>query len=507
MAKKRRIYTIWCGIVAVALLGLFLIGQRLEQLSRSMNDEFVEKVFTNRSREVMLEFKKTERLLIDAVKLLENEPKISEKQLHTLLNIVGKVDRKISMIWYYPLHGEFCFVLRPDEPIKMLVKKELKLRESLYTSRSEIHSGVQHFNNKDIWRIASYQKSSTDDFILGFDIELKQLHDFFAEIAAISESYVFISDEFGKILSHPEEKFIGVKISDTTECNELTRVVQSNTPLEEVHLSRFLSLPVVRKYYPFKISNENWVIAINIPTLANTERVAEFHYYVLGITLTFLFVLIVGGVYARHYWLKERNLRRKVEQESAFLAIQQLKNQMNPHFLFNSLNSLRALIGSNDHLAQEFVIKLSKVYRYILEKRKESFSTVAEELYIVEQYYFLQKIRFADALELKIYDITDKNKHLYLPTLSLQLLVENAIKHNLITKMHPLCINIHIKDNNLIVSNHYQPRAESDTLSIGVGYQGIRQIYNTVGCSSFEFGIKENDYICKLPLLKKSDLK
>lgn len=502
MLGKKKIYIIWSGIVLVALLGLFLIGQRLEQLSRSMNDEFIEKVFANRSREVIQEFKKTEKLLNDAVALLEC--KVSDEQLVTLLGMLGKVDRKITSVWYYPLLDHCCYVQEYEGVLRQIEKTEFSLHKSLYLSKEGLHSGIHCYDGNDCWRIVHYKKVNGRDFILGFDIDLRQLHDFFAEFAAISESYVFIVNQQGKVISHPEEAFVGKLLSDKMERKELEDVIQRNQPLETVHFSRFLSLPVIRKYYPLRLSDENWIIAVNIPTMVNTERIERFHRYALMISLLFVFVLFLGGWYARYHWLKERKLRQKIEKESALLAIQQLKNQMNPHFLFNSLNSLHALIGVNDSLAKEFVVKLSKVYRYLLEKNKESFSTVTDELYIVEQYYFLQKIRFGDALNLRIEPLTDVVRRNYLPTLSLQLLVENAIKHNLSTQLHPLCINIYSDANNLIVVNNYQPRAESNTDSIGMGYVGIEQIYNTVGGAVFEFGVIEGHYVCKLPLLKRT---
>lgn len=127
--------------------------------------------------------------------------------------------------------------------------------------------------------------------------------------------------------------------------------------------SVFLSSQVLRIYYPLTIGEENWVIAVNVPQYGNREILDEFHRYTLMIALITIIIFAVLLFFAQHKWRKEYRLRRKIERESVELHLQQLKNQINPHFLFNSLNSLSVLIGTDSVLAKEFVLKLSKVYR------------------------------------------------------------------------------------------------------------------------------------------------
>ena len=147
------------------------------------------------------------------------------------------------------------------------------------------------------------------------------------------------------------------------------------------------------------------------------------------------------------------------------------------------------------------MLKLSKVYRYLLETRNESLSTVKEEIEFTRQYYFLQKIRFGDQLDLSI-DVRPDCLEAKVPSISLQMLVENAIKHNQVTLQNPLHIKIYDRDECLIVENNYQPRAESSEESMGVGFERIQAIYDFYSGEKFVCNCENGCYVCLLPLLK-----
>ena len=203
---------------------------------------------------------------------------------------------------------------------------------------------------------------------------------------------------------------------------------------------------------------------------------------------------------SQYQWRKEYDRRKKLEQETIQLNLQELKNQVNPHFLFNSLNSLNAMIGENPALAKEFVLKLSKIYRYVLEKRKENFVPVREEIVLIRHYYFLQKIRLGEQLKLIISETATEEERV-IPLMSLQMLVENAIKHNEITRENPLTIRIYKEKEELIVENTYHPRSDIAKDSLGIGFSNIRKIYEY--CSDRKFSYKREGelFICRLPLL------
>ena len=217
----------------------------------------------------------------------------------------------------------------------------------------------------------------------------------------------------------------------------------------------------------------------------------------------YLFIFLVFTAllaYVQHRWRREYDKRRKLEQEALQLDLQQLKNQVNPHFLFNALNSLNALISSNPELAKSFVLHLSRIYRYVLEKRGVSLVAVKEEIEFIHHYYFLQQIRFQDQLKLVIADQLEYELR-RIPIMSLQMLVENAIKHNEITSEYPLKIRIDCEGEHLVVENNFRPRLDSSEYSFGVGFENIRKIYAYCSDKQFYYILRDGKFICILPLI------
>jgi len=156
-------------------------------------------------------------------------------------------------------------------------------------------------------------------------------------------------------------------------------------------------------------------------------------------------IVSVNLGYIGHYfftrWKAELVRSAALERERAQIQFDNLKNQLNPHFLFNALTSLNSLIFENQQLASDFVQHLAKVYRYILQSRDNEFVTLGRELSIVRHYVNLLKTRFASALQVEIHVHQEAEERLLVPV-TVQSLVENAIKHNVINAEHPLCITI-----------------------------------------------------------------
>lgn len=197
-------------------------------------------------------------------------------------------------------------------------------------------------------------------------------------------------------------------------------------------------------------------------------------------------------------WVEAIKRVQKLKQEKLIFQYETLKNQVNPHFLFNSLNTLSSLISMNVELSEQFIQKLSSVYRYILENREKELVPVSSELQFVEDYFYLQKIRDAEKIELNI-EANKTNKVSILPV-SLQMLVENAIKHNAATRKEPLCITIHFEGmDKLVVRNHLQKKMQfKDSSKIGLKNlnERCRLIINR------EIEIKEttDEFIVKVPV-------
>ncbi|WP_177165034.1 histidine kinase [Paenimyroides marinum] len=188
----------------------------------------------------------------------------------------------------------------------------------------------------------------------------------------------------------------------------------------------------------------------------------------------------------------------------ATASFETLKNQLDPHFLFNSLNVLSSLIEENPVKAQEFTVALSKIYRYVLDQKDKNLISVEEELNFAKLYVSLLKMRFEDAIIINFQTESDMNDFRIVP-LSLQLLLENAIKHNIISDQKPLQIDIFKEENYMVIQNSFQKKQTFEK-STGIGLQNIIQRYSLV--SNLEIDIQQTDknYIVKLPLISGESL-
>jgi sensor histidine kinase YesM len=178
-----------------------------------------------------------------------------------------------------------------------------------------------------------------------------------------------------------------------------------------------------------------------------------------------------------------------------------LKQQVNPHFLFNSLNVLTSLIKLEPDLAEKFSEQLSKVYRYILENKDNELVDLDTELNFLDAYIFLLNIRFVGKLQVLL-NIPNENRNDLIIPLAMQLLIENAIKHNMMSKSRPLTIHIFIdKDNSLNVINNLQERS-SQIISTGVGLKNIMNRYQLLNLPAPVFEKTEDRFIARIRLVK-----
>jgi PAS domain S-box-containing protein len=189
----------------------------------------------------------------------------------------------------------------------------------------------------------------------------------------------------------------------------------------------------------------------------------------------------------------------RLQKENLQSQFEVLRQQVNPHFLFNSLNVLTSLIKLKPDLAEKFTEHLSKVYRYVLENKDNDLVNLKTELDFLDAYLFLLNIRFKDKIFVTINIENDKNDFLILP-LALQLLIENAIKHNSMSKKAPLRINLFIDWNNFLnIENNLQER-ESYITSTGVGHKNIEHRYRLLEMEAPEFIKTETSFIARIPL-------
>jgi len=190
----------------------------------------------------------------------------------------------------------------------------------------------------------------------------------------------------------------------------------------------------------------------------------------------------------------------KLQKENLQSQFDVLKQQVNPHFLFNSLNVLTSLIRLEPELAEKFTEHLAKVYRYVLENKDNELVTLCTEMSFLDAYIFLINIRFMDKVQVNICVPEEKKNHRIIP-LAMQLLIENAIKHNSMSKKSPLVIDIFIDEKNLLnVVNNLQER-EAHMTSTGVGLKNIQNRYRLLNNTIPVFEKTETHFIARIPLV------
>lgn len=494
MFQKKNLLIIGLLLLLIFAVAVWLVGVGIDRTARKIQDNMLEEVGRYRAGLIALDFNRTIELS-GSIKDYLQENSDNEKSLQDLLRGLVRMDNKITRIWYRHKSKHFVYIdtlgiQAEDRVLETTLEKitrgvSNKRKSCLYYCDGLLYwTSFLHFGNT----------------VVGLDVSLQGLHAYFAGMTPGVRSYVYILNKEGMIITHPDELRIGRHLSDSVSRRQFQETVNFDRIVRGTGFSQYLLVPVKRVYYPIKVGEEKWAVVVNMPELVLKEEMSAFHRYTFFIVVFTVLLFSLLLIMSQYKWRKEYDRRRKLEQETMQLNLQQLKNQINPHFLFNSLNSLSALIGSEPEVAREFVLNLSRIYRYVLEKRNESLVTVHDETEFIRYYYFLQKIRFRDQLNLDMEEGISREER-KIPVMSLQLLIENAIKHNEITRQHPLSIRIYRKEDTLVVENVYRPRSDSSESSLGVGFENIRKIYAYCSDKQFEYRIQDGRFICILPLL------
>lgn len=231
-----------------------------------------------------------------------------------------------------------------------------------------------------------------------------------------------------------------------------------------------------------------------------TGKMGVYNFLVLAVALFVSVILHARGFFLEWKLSAKRQVReQKIIAKSASAQFQSLKNQLDPHFLFNSLNVLDALIEENPRQAQHFTQGMSKVYRYVLEQKDKELVPVAEELDFARTYAELLKTRFEDSVTFS-FEVSPSVLPQFVVPLSLQLLLENAIKHNHATAEQPLHIRVYAAGSQLIVENNLQARAQVAERA-GIGLANIVQRYALLTKDSVIIEESDQYFRIKLPVL------
>ena len=231
-----------------------------------------------------------------------------------------------------------------------------------------------------------------------------------------------------------------------------------------------------------------------------------------ALVVTFFISLFFHGRGFLLEWRRSAVAAERYQKESVAANYQSLKNQVNPHFLFNSFNALTNLVYEDQDKAAKFIKQLSDVYRYVLDTRDKEVVPIDEELKFLNSYSYLQQIRFGNKLNI---NVELNNPKARVAPLALQMLIENAIKHNITSEEDPLYIKVYFENEHIVVENNLQkkqtmsdyattPSGKRDD-SAGVGLENIVRRYEFLSDKKVEIIENSNSFIVKLPALIASE--
>jgi len=230
-----------------------------------------------------------------------------------------------------------------------------------------------------------------------------------------------------------------------------------------------------------------------------TFLVGSKQYFLFSISITIIITLLFYLFYFYKANAEQKVNESQIVAKTETAKYESLKSQLDPHFLFNSLNVLTSLIGENPELAERFTTKLSKVYRYVLEQKSKDLIPLEEELQFAITYMELLEMRFEDAIHFELPKINSNSNYKIVP-LSLQILLENAVKHNVISSESPLEIKIYEENGYLIVSNNLNEKSVLSN-STKVGLNNIKERYNLITQKRIEIGVEKGFFVARIPLL------
>lgn len=216
--------------------------------------------------------------------------------------------------------------------------------------------------------------------------------------------------------------------------------------------------------------------------------------------ITLLYNLFELGLFLLYKWRLSLAEIERFKKENAEFQFEMLRNQVSPHFLFNSLNTLSSLMYGNLDLAADYIRKLSQVYRYVLENRQKELIPLSEEINFINSYKYLFELRFQHRLSIEINIDENCNDKLIVP-MTVQMLVENAVKHNVISQKYPLRIEIVAKANQLSVMNSLRKK-NPEGYSSGMGLINIQSRYGFVSDKKVQIIETKDKFEVIVPLIQ-----
>ncbi|MGJ1321813.1 sensor histidine kinase [Sphingobacterium faecium] len=466
-------------VVSIYIIMFRVIDQRLERL----NKRILKEVSLEKSELVQKEFDDFDRIF-HLMGLAADEGQ--QEFMNKLIEQDSVKQFLVAYTYWKPESGNY---------LKRLTwyVDSLNIDSAIISNELSVDRSSTRFikSNKGMY-IHAYVTTSAG--ILQLTLDLHKLNAYFWGRNFGRHAYFEVYDADGICLIYPDVKRIGQKRVTTWK----------RYPLKDsTMVSDYIHMEVLMEEFKLQGIWSNSKLFVNVLLIMTEEEVRDignttFLLGAIGIATMLVFMFLIDLQNRKAKQLMLRNL--EYQKEDALLRFENLKRKVDPHFLFNALGSLQQLIGKDPIQAKAFVVKMAKVYRKFLSRDETGLTTIKEEIVLAEEYFFLQKIRFADTLNPLEINISTESMALYIPRFSLQILIENAIKHNELNKEKPLSISIIETHGQLVVRNTVLLK-NPDVDSAGYGTQVIAHVYDFYHVQGFEIQYTEAYFIVYLPFI------
>lgn len=447
-------------------------------------------------------------------KMQKREIDISRNLLISNVNVVYRLFASYMEVIDYlnDMDEDLCSSFMPRIPQK---KKTIKEVAFVPIGKTPAKSSMRVvFENETPYLYIRLLAKKKKDSFLQMKVDLLGFHERIGlSIKEKPTAYVAIYYK-GIYIFHPDETLIGKTVSPLILKGEKEALGTEGKLLKSIH-SEYLHVNTYRYYCVLNFGEFSCTFAAGLPHFGMHEIIDEIEnsFFIIALVTLFIFIFLLALGVLR--WRKESEKRREIEKENLKLELetaqqkktviatelQMLKQGLNPHFLFNSLSSLKILVAKKPEIAKVFAISLSNIYRYMLKYEKHNRVSVKAEMLFVNEYINLQKIRFSDHIHYSV-DLDTTLDMRLIPPISIQLLVENSVKHTIISEQEPLYINISEQDDYIIVTNNYNPRVSTEDTG-GKGLINLEKRYALLTKRICSFSVEHNQFVAKIPLLEK----
>ncbi|MGH1518315.1 histidine kinase [Chryseobacterium sp. JK1] len=517
--SQKSIYIAALSACLIAVVAFAVLSFLITRDSRKNTEDFAKRTFFRKYESIENEFRNIEDYQYLLRALIQKDGLKNYKEYSSVLNELNKKRNLLPYSWYYYDNSK-TGKSESNSPLSDIFKKSGNTENAITLK----NNGSGHFKDflitrKDSMYWMSYDSLAMPDknmLYYGSTVSLDDLHQYFINVDKTSNTYAYVFTKEGVCITHPEKKYLGKNIFEFTDIkpqDTLCSAVKTGYT-QSTAISEYLGVEVTRFIKPLKTDNFEGYTVVNHVNFIIDENVYKVKAYTVFIFLAALLLIVAVFIlfqraaniaYRENEKIQsEKNLllieNEKMHKAEVITQLQQLKNNINPHFLFNSLNSLYMLIGINKENAQKFTMNLSKIYRYLIVPPKENIVPVSQEISFIQKYMDLLKSRFDEEINFQLIINDEKSLEKKIPYLSLQIVTENAIKHNIATIGQPLEIIIVVGENGITVKNTWQPKTELEQgEKFGIDY--LNQIYEYFRINSLNISVDGEYYVCFLPLL------